>query len=92
MAITWDVQITKVNLDTKRADVIATRVDDQLETTNTYRYTSVPLETPAQRQSILETIKNAVEEEELVKAQISNFIDNLESSGKAALETWEASR
>lgn len=93
MAITWDVEISNVNLDSKRGDVRATRTDDQsaLEP-HVYTMQNTPLETPEQRAKVLDTIKEWEVAATEKKAQIDAFIDTLEQTAKTNLENWELTR
>lgn len=93
MAIDWDLQITDVNLSNGRATVTATRTDDQSALQpQVYTFPNTPLSQAADRASLLETIKGKVIEKATSDAQVVTFLDNLEQSGKAALETWETTR
>ena len=93
MAISWDIDITNVNLQSQRGDVTATRTDDQSALApQTYRFQATPLGTPADRALLLDSIKSKVVEDATKKAQVDAFIATLEQDGKAALEAWEATR
>lgn len=93
MAVTWDIDIYNVDVDSQRADVRATRTDDQLEpASKTYAYSKVPLGTAQERQSILDQIKAQVGADALRAASVSAFVDTLEADGKTNLEAWELTR
>ncbi len=93
MAINWDVQITNVNLSSKRGDVTATRTDDQ-SALDPHVYVSVgaPLETQEHRVAVLDTIKEWETTAATKEAAINTFIDTLEQTAKTNLENWELSR
>lgn len=93
MAISWDVQITNVNLQSKRGDVTATRTDDQSALApRVHSMQSTPLETTQDRTRVLDTIKEWDEAAVAKETQVETFIDNLEQLGKTNLETWELTR
>jgi len=93
MAITWDVVITNVNLDSNRATISATRTDSELtDPPQVYLFQQVPLETGPQRAAIQETIKTKCEERAADDTAIATWIDTLEQAGKSNLEAWELTR
>lgn len=93
MAISWDLQITNVNLSSKRATVTATRTDDQSALPpQVYAFQNTPLENVADRAALLNTIKEKVEERADQNTLIETFLSDLEQTGKANLEAWEATR
>jgi len=93
MAVTWDIEITNVDVASKRGNVAAVRTDDSDPLNpQTYTFTSVVLETSQQRSDLLNLIRAKVLEREGKDTAISVFIDNLEASGETALNTWEAGR
>lgn len=93
MAISWEIEITNVNLESKRGNVIATRTDTEsaLEP-QVYTMTNTPLETAEDRTLVLNTIKDWVVARADNDAAIEAFIDNLEQMGMANLNTWELTR
>ena len=94
MAITWNVTISNVNVDTKRADVTATRTDDSTDpdTVDTYSFKNTPIETSSQRLIVLNSIKAAVEADASLDTSVSTLISDMETSAKTNLEDWEATR
>ena len=93
MAITWDVVITNVNLESNRATISATRTDSELtDSPQVYSFQQVPLETGPQRAAILTTIQTKCEERAADDTAIQTWIDTLEQSGKSSLEAWELTR
>jgi len=93
VAITWDVTITSVNLQSKRATVSATRTDSESALpSRAYTLANHPLETQADRTQTLDTIKEWDEQAVTKEVEAAAFIDNLEQLGKANLETWELTR
>jgi hypothetical protein len=93
MAISWDIQISNVNLVSKRGDITATRTDDQSALQpRVYVSRGAPLETPEQRTAVLDTIKEWDESAVSKAAAVTTFIDTLEQSGKTNLENWELTR
>jgi len=93
MAISWDVQITNVNLLSKRGDVTAIRTDSEsaLEP-HSYVSRGAPLETPEDRVAVLDTIKGWETSAVLNKAVIDAVVDTIEQTAKTNLENWELSR
>jgi alkylhydroperoxidase family enzyme len=93
MAITWEVKITNVNLDSNRATVTATRTDDgSSEDPQVYSFNNVPLETGPERAAILASIKAKCEERAAKATAISTWVDTLETTGMTELEAWELTR
>ena len=92
MAINWDIQITEVNLDLGRADVVATRTDTATGKSKTYTLDNTPAATAAERQQILAWLKEQVLTDESRDATVAAFLTNLEQAAKSSLETWEAER
>jgi len=90
MAISWDTQITNVNVVSKRADVIFVRTDDATGETWTHRYTQAILETTQQRTDLLDAVWSAWEEQLSKQGQIDTFVGNLEQSANANLMAREA--
>ena len=93
MAITWDVQISNVNLISKRGTVTATRTDSEsaLEP-RTYTMSNTTLETPADRLLVLNTLKEWETTETDKIASVETFLDTLVQTAKTNLETWELTR
>jgi len=92
MAINWDLNITNVNVQTSRATVTATRTDSESALPpQTYSFQQTPIG-PADRVGLLNTIKQKVEEDAAKQVAVDAIITDLEQAGKAALETWEATR
>lgn len=89
MAILWTVDITKVDVSKKRADVSVTRLDDVTGETESYRYAKVVLETTAQRLDLLDTVWGQHMQEVDKQTAIDAFITNLEQLGKSNLEARE---
>ena len=89
MAITWDIQISNVNVASKRADVSFTRTDDVTNETENYRFSNTIIETAAQRAALLDQVwgehLNAVTKQTVV----DTFITNLEQLAKSNLESRE---
>ena len=93
MAITWDVSISNVNLQSKRGDVSATRTDSESALPpRHYSMRNTPLETSEDRIRVLDTIKEWDTKSANDKIAIEEFIDDLEQSGKTNLENWELTR
>lgn len=92
MAINWDINITKVDLELGRADIVATRTDVATGKSKTYTMDNTPAATVEQRQAILAWLKEQVLTDEIREATFASFLTNLEQAAKSALETWEAER
>ena len=93
MAITWDILIKNVNLQSKRGDVQATRTDSTSSLPpHNYSMQNTPLETDADRILVLNTIKEWEESVAAKETAVNAFIDTLEQTAKTNLENWELSR
>lgn len=93
MAITWEVEITNVNLESRRGNVRATRTDTESALApQVYSMDNTPLDTAADRTLVLDTIKEWVETRTAKDAAVVVFIDNLEQVGMTNLEAWELTR
>lgn len=89
MAITWEVQITNVDVTEKRADVSFTRLDDSTGATETYNYTKVILETQAQKVALLNHAWDSHLAAVAKQTAIDAFITDLEAAAKVNLEGRE---
>jgi len=93
MAISWNLEITNVNLLSKRGNVMAVRTDSESALSpRVYNMQNTPLETTQDRVQVLDTIKEWDESFVSKAAAVEVFIDNLEQLGKTNLETWELTR
>lgn len=93
MAISWDVNITNVNLLSKRGDVMAIRTDSESALPpHNYSMQNTPLETGDDRLLVLSTIKEWEESAAAKEAAVNVFIDTLEQTAKTNLENWELTR
>jgi len=96
MAIEWDVAITDVQVSSGRANVTFTRTDTDSSAIaaqpQVYSFNNALIATSEQRQDLLDTVKAKVLEREAEDTAIATFVDNLEQTGKDALETWEEQR
>jgi len=93
MAISWDIQITNVNVTTQRGDVTATRTDSESALApQVYQFNNTPIGTGPDRVLLLNTIKQKVEERATHDASVDAVITDLEQTGKSQLEAWEATR
>jgi len=93
MAILWDVKVKSVNLESKRGDVVATRTDDQSALPpRVHNMQNTPMETPAQRALILQTIKDWDDQAKDKEEDIVAFLTDLEQTAIANLTAWEATR
>jgi len=93
MAITWNIEISNVNLQNGRGTVRATRTDSvsALEP-RVHMLTNTPLQDAAARLKVLNTIKEWDEAAVEKATQIETFVDGLEQSAKVNLESWEETR
>lgn len=93
MAITWDIEITNVNITNGRGNVTAIRTDSS-STLEPRRYsmTNTPIQTAEQRLQVLATIKewDIAASEKL--SSIDSFLSDLEQSAVANLNAWELTR
>jgi len=93
MAINWELDISDVNVASKRADVRFTRTDSESSLApQTYSFQNTIVETPAQRAALLDSVKESVKKDATKQAAIDAFVTDLEQAGKANLEAWEATR
>jgi len=93
MAINWDLDISNVNTESKRANVTLTRTDTESSLApQTYSFQSTLIETGPQRVGLLDTVKAEVVKAENKQTAIESLITDLEQAGKANLEAWEATR
>jgi hypothetical protein len=93
MSISWEIQITNVNITTQRGDVTATRTDSESALPpQVYQFNNTPIGTGPDRVLLLNTIKSEVEKKALHDASIEAVITDLEQTGKSQLEAWEATR
>ena len=89
MAISWEVDISNVNVTSRRADVRFTRTDDATGETENYNFTNAIIETAEQRTALLNLVWDKHLEAVDKQASIDEFITNLEQLGKSNLEARE---
>ena len=90
MAISWDLQITNVNVNSKRANIGFTRTDSESALPPwTYSLQNTVIETQAQRVNLQNQVWDAWQGEIAKQTNINNFITNLEQAGKTNLEARE---
>ena len=90
MAISWDLQITNVNVNSKRANVSFTRTDSESALPPwKYSFSNTIIETQEQRANLLNQAWNAWQGEVEKQTNINNFITDLEQLGKTNLEARE---
>ena len=91
MAVTWDVQITVLDVATKAVSVAATRTDDSKPTeAKTYNVLYALIPTTAAKLAVLDNIWAQYQADKTRQAQIGAFIGALETDAKANLEAREA--
>jgi len=90
MAITWDTQITNVNINSKRGDVSFMRTDTATGETWSMRFTQALLETGDERAALLNAVWAEWQTEVAKQAGISTFLGTLEQSANANLMAREA--
>ena len=91
MAITWDIDISNVDVSKKRADITFIRTDSESSLQpEVFSYRKAVIETSAQRAAILNQTWAKHLEEAADQDEIDAFITNLEQAGKANLEAREA--
>ena len=89
MAITWDVQITNVNVDNERGDVSFTRTDSENPSAvESYTYRNTQLATQY-RAGLLNTVWTAHQAAEAEATAVSTFLSTLEQAAKSNLEARE---
>jgi hypothetical protein len=93
MAVTWDVKITNVSVQNKRADIVATRTDgsSSLEP-QVYSMQNTPIGTAADRVLVLNTIKGWVEQEKQKAQAVAAIVTNMQQDAIANLVAWELTR
>lgn len=93
MAITWDVKITNVNVQSKRADVIATRTDSASALPpQVYSMQNTPIGTAAERLLVLNTIKEWTTAARTKVDAANAVVLTMEQDAKVNLEAWELTR
>ncbi len=87
----WEVFITVVDLQAKRANISAVRTDPVTEEVYAYSCTAI-IDTASQRVDLLELIKNKYLEYEAMQDSVETVIAGLEATAVNALNTWEGTR
>ena len=86
MAISWDTQISQVNVASKRANVQFTRTDSEAPAdVFTKSYSQVIIETTPQRVALLDQVWAAWQQELTDRSDIAAFITNLEQTANSNL-------
>lgn len=89
MTISWDCEISKVNVTAKRADVKLTRTDDATQDTWDVPFSQVMIETPEQKTALYDLAWAEWEKAKTAQEGITNFLDNMEQAAKSNLEARE---
>jgi len=96
MSISWDTQISKVNVVAKRADIGFTRTDSEKPEdvfavifNSAITGGSTPAETTAIRLALLDTAWAKWQEEITNRSNIAAFVTNLEQLANANLDARE---
>ena len=89
MAVTWNTQITNVNVVKKRADISFERTDDVLETTEIYSFFAVIIETGPQRAALLDLVWQKHLDYVSQQTGIETFVNGMELAANANLEARE---
>jgi len=89
MAITWDISITNVDVDQKRADIRFTRTDDITDATESYGFSKAIIETGEERTALLNQAWQNHLDAVAKQTAVDAFITNLEQLAKANLEARE---
>jgi len=91
MAISWDTQLSQVNVASKRANISFTRTDSENPSdVFTVSYPQVVIETTEQRVALLDAVWAAWQEELASRSTIAEFITNLEQTANSNLDAREA--
>jgi len=90
MAISWNTQITSINIAAKRANVTFTRTDDTKPLdTFTQAYSNVILDTQVQRLALLDQVWETWQQELIDRANLVTFLAGLEQSANSNLDSRE---
>ena len=90
MAISWDTQISKVNVVSKKGDVNFKRTDSEMPANDwSISFSQVPLETTAERLALLDTAWTEWQAELANRSSIAALITNLEQLANANLDARE---
>jgi len=90
MAISWDTQISKVNVVSKKGDVSFKRADSETPANDwSISFSQVPLETTPERIALLDTAWAEWQAELVRRSSIATLITNLEQLANANLDARE---
>ena len=89
MAITWDVQITPLNVARKEASVYAMRTDDATSEVQNFHIATCILATTQQKVDILNQLWQMHLDYEANQTAIDAYLSGLEATAKANLEARE---
>jgi len=90
MAISWDTQISKVNVVSKKGDVSFKRSDSETPANDwSISFSQVPLETTAERLALLDTAWTEWQAELANRSSIDALVTNLEQLANANLDARE---
>lgn len=88
--ITWELEITPINISTYEASIKATRTDDtDPDNPMVYIVHRAKIETPAQQLAVADEIWAKHQAHLAHDTVIDNFVSALEANGKANLEARE---
>lgn len=90
MAITWELKIIPISIQDKTASITATRIDSlDPDSPKIYRVEKTPLGTQAEQLAALNEIWDKHQIQLALDIVVDNFLDELETIGKANLEARE---
>ncbi len=93
MAVTWTIETSNEDWDHNWADVVFTRTDSESTAApRTYSYRKVSLATPADRATLLNTVKTKDEEAVSDLSEKETFLGDLVQAGQNTLNLWEETR
>ena len=93
MAITWEINITNVDIEKGRGDVTAIRTDSESALApRVYNMTKTPIATGPERALVLQMIKDWDEAAVANTTTLDTFLDGLEATAASNLVAWELTR
>ena len=88
MAITWELEITPINISTYEACIVATRTDSEdINNPQTYIVHRAKIQTSTEQLAVAQEILAKRQTEKDANIIIQNFVSALKASGKQYLET-----
>lgn len=89
MAITWELELSPINISTKEGSLVATRIDSVDGSTLKYEVARAPFNDTVDEDAVWDEVWDKHQARLAKNAAIDNFVGAIEGRGKTNLEARE---